>query len=284
MMIMRIKRYWEDFFQKRSSEETWWTRLLHSYEDREITVLRIQGIIKDWQVTQQATKTIQQYVLQKMFLLQHNNHMYIEEREHTYTFYERNGEITDHREIQTPPQLSKPVHMHEDIVSRSMDRQSSYERRKAVQYAERWWNDYNPSFKVFDVDCTNYISQCLLAGGGYMYGDLNRERGWWYREDTWSFSWSVAHSMRWYLSGSTQSIVGIEVEHAQDLLPGDVICYDFDGGGRFDHTTIVVAKDADGMPLVNAHTDNSRHRYWSYEDSTAWTPNIAYKFFKIQVQ
>ncbi len=52
-------------------------------------------------------------------------------------------------------------------------------------------------------------------------------------------------------------------------------------GMRFDHTTIVVAKDADGMPLVNAHTDNSRHRYWSYEDSTAWTPNIKYKFFHL---
>src|SRR5699024_12876033 len=114
MMIMRIKRYWEDFFQKRSSEETWWTRLLHSYEDREITVLRILGIIKDWQVTQQATKTIQQYVLQKMFLLQHNIHMYIEEREHTYTFYERNEKITDNRKIQITTQLNKHCHIQED--------------------------------------------------------------------------------------------------------------------------------------------------------------------------
>ena len=36
-----------------------------------------------------------------------------------------------------------------------------------------------------------------------------------------------------------------------------------------------------GMPLVNAHTYNSRMRYWAYEDSSAYTPNIKYKFFTI---
>src|SRR5699024_5626453 len=72
-----------------------------------------------------------------------------------------------------------------------------------------------------------------------------------------------------------------EIEDPQDLEPGDVICYDFSGDGRFDHNTIVVAKDVDGYPLVNAHTDNSRHRYWLYEDSLAWTPNCKYKFFRI---
>ncbi len=60
-----------------------------------------------------------------------------------------------------------------------------------------------------------------------------------------------------------------------------VICYDFEGDNRWDHNTIVVAKDANGMPLVNAHTNNSRLRYWTYEDSAAWTPNIQYKFFQI---
>ena len=38
---------------------------------------------------------------------------------------------------------------------------------------------------------------------------------------------------------------------------GDVICYDWDGNGHFQHNTVVVAKDPHGMPLVNAHTTNS---------------------------
>lgn len=281
---MTLQTFWEDFFRKRTSTETWWTRLLHSYEHRKITVLRIQGTIKDWRVTQRATKTNQQYKLHTTLLLQQNSHIYIEEREYAFTFHERHGEICDHKEMQAIPQMVESPHVPELSFQRKIETQSFYDRREAVQYAEQWWNDYNPAFKAFDVDCTNYISQCLLAGGGYMYGNPNRKRGWWYATDIWSFSWAVAHSMRWYLSGSTRSIVGIEVENAQDLQLGDVICYDFNGDGQFDHTTIVVAKDANRMPLVNAHTDNSRHRYWSYEDSTAWTPNIAYKFFKIQVK
>lgn len=156
-----------------------------------------------------------------------------------------------------------------------------YDRRKAVQYAERWWNDYNPAFKKFDVDCTNYISQCLHAGGAPMRGYPNRGKGWWMQNNNWSYSWSVAHSFRWYLSNSTAGLRAKEVSSPEHLLLGDVICYDFQGDGRFDHTTIVTGKDAAGMPLVNAHTTNSRMRYWAYEDSTAYTPNIQYKFFTI---
>ena len=87
--------------------------------------------------------------------------------------------------------------------------------------------------------------------------------------------------MRWYLSGARYGVKGKVVERASDLLLGDVICYDFEGDGRWNHTTIVVAKDENGEPLVNAHTSNSYHRYWGYEDSTAYTPQIQYKFFRI---
>jgi hypothetical protein len=73
----------------------------------------------------------------------------------------------------------------------------------------------------------------------------------------------------------------VEVNRPEELKLGDIICYDFEGDGRFNHTTIVTAKDADGMPLVNAHTTNSRKRYWAYTDSTAYTPNIKYIFLQV---
>ncbi len=116
-----------------------------------------------------------------------------------------------------------------------------------------------------------------------MTGHPNRSKGWWYQSNNWSFSWSVAHSLRWYLSGAKTGLRGREMQSAKELEPGDVICYDFDGNGRWQHSTIVVTKDANGEPLVNAQTSNSRMRYWAYEDSTAWTPNIQYHFFHIIV-
>lgn len=156
-----------------------------------------------------------------------------------------------------------------------------YDRMKAVQYAERWWNDFNPAYKKFEVDCTNYISQCLHAGGAPMRGYPNRGNGWWMQSNNWSYSWTVAHALRRYLPGSKAGLRARETVSAEKLKLGDVICYDFQGDGRFDHTTIVTGHDADGMPLVNAHTYNSRMRYWAYEDSTAYTPNIKYKFLTI---
>ncbi|WP_269431728.1 amidase domain-containing protein [Bacillus sp. JCM 19034] len=82
---------------------------------------------------------------------------------------------------------------------------------------------------------------------------------------------------------SKTGLRGEERERADLLEPGDVIFYDFNGDGRWQHSTIVVAKDANGEPLVNAQTTNSRMRYWKYEDSTAWTSQIQYKFFHILI-
>jgi len=32
---------------------------------------------------------------------------------------------------------------------------------------------------------------------------------------------------------------------------------------------------------VNAHTISSRHRYWEYKDSPAWTKDTRYRFLHI---
>jgi hypothetical protein len=157
----------------------------------------------------------------------------------------------------------------------------NYDRHAAVQYAERWWNTYNPNYEKFEVDCTNFISQCLHAGGATMSGYPSRSKGWWMKNGSWSYSWSVAHALQLYLGNANNGLRAVQKENVKDLMLGDVIFYDFEGDGRYNHSTIVVAKDSDGMPLVNAHTYNSRMRYWAYEDSTAYTPNIKYKFFHI---
>ena len=156
----------------------------------------------------------------------------------------------------------------------------TYDRRRAVQYAERWWNEFNPAYQKFTDDCTNFISQCLHAGGIPMSGIPNKKKGWWMRGKSWSYSWTSAHAFYLLLAGSS-GIWTKKVSNPQELQIGDIICIDFEGNARFDHSLIVTAKDANGMPLVNAHTTNSRHRYWSYEDSSRYTPNIVYKFFAI---
>ncbi|SFI84350.1 Putative amidase domain-containing protein [Thermoflavimicrobium dichotomicum] len=160
-----------------------------------------------------------------------------------------------------------------------------YDRQAAVNYANHYWNKHNPTFRRFQDDCTSFISQCLWAGGIPMTRSRNPAVGWWYhsgRSHRWSYSWAVANSLYWYLRGKhSTGPQAVLVKSPKELKLGDVICYDWQGDGVWNHNTIVTAFDYNGDPLVNAHTVNSYQRYWEYRDSSAWTPKIKYAFFHI---
>jgi hypothetical protein len=154
-----------------------------------------------------------------------------------------------------------------------------YDRIKAYKYAELWWNGYNPAYqRMKGNDCTNFISQVLYAGGMPMVPSPSRSKGWWYRGNTWSFSWAVAHSLKLALP---RLLHAQEVSDPRRLKVGDIICYDWDGDGRWQHNTVVVDFDYYGMPLVNAHTVASHRRYWDYRDSYAFTARTRYAFYHI---
>jgi hypothetical protein len=222
------------------------------------------------------------YEVHYQYLIKQKGKLYIEEEIELRTAKFYKNEIILDEEI-IPFKIQNVPEDRVDLPMEEMDQRLSYEynRLKVVQYAERWWNSYNPAYKKFEVDCTNFISQCLHIGGAPMNGYPNRGKGWWLRNNNWSYSWAVANSLRIYLANPKNALRAREVKSPDQLLLGDVICYDFEGDGRYNHNTVVTGKDAHGMPLVNAHTYNSRMRYWAYEDSTAYTPNIKYKFFTI---
>ncbi|MFD2042843.1 amidase domain-containing protein [Ornithinibacillus salinisoli] len=277
----KLRAYWLEFFETEHNEISWWKRKKDLCKKRGVEIVRINGEGSIYERMIQRSGETVHYLLHITFLMKQKDHFYMEENVNAYQFRLVEGEIVDNHMIGLPYEKVEKEKIVPETIRNGKIERFSYDRLAAVQYAERWWNSYNPAYRKFDVDCTNYVSQCLRAGGAPMRGAPNRNQGWWYQNNNWSYSWSVAHSLRWYLDGSTQGLKGIAVDSASDLSPGDIICYDFEGDGRWDHNTIVVSRDNNGMPLVNAHTDNSRHRYWSYEDSTAYTPNIKYKFFRI---
>lgn len=154
-----------------------------------------------------------------------------------------------------------------------------YNRELAVEYSRKWWNKRNPNFPQFQNDCTNFISQCLLAGGIPMKHSSNVSEGWWYNHSTkrWSLSWSVSHSLRWYLLNKK---LATQVSDVSLLKVGDLIFLDFQGDGRIDHCTIVNSTGVFGV-TVNAHTSDSYNRNYLYQDSTAYTENMRYHFLTI---
>ncbi|WLD94008.1 amidase domain-containing protein [Alkalihalobacillus sp. AL-G] len=256
-------------------------RKLKSMDDRGAVIVNAKVKVKILESRSDDVERDVTYLILRSYLIKQNNKFYVEES------MERRKAILHDNVIRQDEGLNREGDMKADIVNLDRDPDIApmpryrYNRLEAVKYAERWWNSHNTAYRLFDNDCTNFISQCLHAGGAPMRGHPNRSKGWWYSGSTWSYSWAVANALRWYLSGSKQGLRGEEVGSPEQLMLGDVICYDFDGDGRWQHNTMVVAKDDYGMPLVNAHTYNSRMRYWEYTDSTAYTPKIKYKFFRI---
>lgn len=186
----------------------------------------------------------------------------------------------------TPPRLTELVER--DVIPGSVPERgvecARYDRFRAFRYAELWWNGWNPNFPRLRDDCTNFISQCLLAGKVPMKQKSSRAEGWWVETgsapeaERWSYSWAVTEVFRQYL---LRSLSVKTVRKPEELKIGDVIVYDWDGTGHVHHATVVTDFDDHGDPLVNAHTNPSYHRHYRYLDSRAWTPRTRYQFLHV---
>lgn len=253
-----------------------------SFAKRNAQVVKVEASGKVKAKTRHAGFDRYFYSVHFQYFIIQKDHFYIEEEVEERAADFENGRMAEEREIIPVPSAeggdSVLVMENEPRLKGSGFK---YNRLNAVKYAETWWNDFNPAYIKFENDCTNFISQCLHAGNAPMVGYPKRGSGWWMRNNSWSYSWTVANALRWYLPNAKSGLRAKQVGSPGELEAGDVICYDFQGDGRYDHITIVTAKDANGMPLVNAHTFNSRMRYWDYRDSSAYTSNIKYKFFHI---
>jgi len=148
-------------------------------------------------------------------------------------------------------------------------RTNQYSRINAVRYARTYALHPNPSFRYFPLinnessgDCANFISQCLLAGGGPM--TFRGSHPWWYRknntfstkDDTWSVTWTVAHSLYWTLKVNQQSnasgIKGLEIYDNSLLELGDLVFFEGNNGNIF-HSAIITSFSYD-QPLVSHHS------------------------------
>lgn len=142
-----------------------------------------------------------------------------------------------------------------------------YNRERAVNYAETWALRRNPLFLNFagrGGDCTNFTSQCLLAGSCTM--DFTPDFGWYYisSEDR-APAWT---SVAFFYDFITEQPVfanenagigpfGREVR-AREIEVGDFIQL-ADEEGDYYHTLIITGFDPNDI-LVCAHTDDALNR------------------------
>ena len=126
----------------------------------------------------------------------------------------------------------------------------TYKPAAAAAYADKYWKKYNRSYKEYrGVDCANFVSQCLYAGGMPKTSD-------WYPQ---SVNWiNVMGHIRHFKEYGAFVTAG-----NGNVLVGNPVYYDWNGNGTYDHTGICVGKNASGMPVVDAHTNNVYHVPWS---------------------
>ncbi|MHB1314135.1 MAG: amidase domain-containing protein [Christensenellales bacterium] len=150
-----------------------------------------------------------------------------------------------------------------------------YNRDAAVRYALQYALTPNPAYAFYPGDdCTNFISQCLQAGGAR--NDFNRAYPWWHLGGRTSVCWSVAHSLFWYIrTRSEKKRFGIKAEtyylddqddYARQIrgkvVLGDLIQYR-NSQGRIQHSTMITGFDPQsGEPLVSQHTFEGRNVTW----------------------
>ncbi|WZX99442.1 amidase domain-containing protein [Bacillus sp. FSL W7-1360] len=227
--------------------------------------------------TYEARVQVDYVLLLERFIIQQEGN-YIEERlcQRRALFVDGEWQSDDLMNVEKTSKYCQAEKTPQIVIDAFKTVDKSYDRREAVRYAERWWQGDTSS------SCAHFVSQCLYAGGAPMT-DTTERHGWWSTGVSYGETWSNPHLLRWYLSGATKGLCGEMRTQAKDLLPGDVICYDFNGDGVWDHVALVVAKDVYGEPLVNAHHMNSRMRYWTYEDAAVYTNDTKYVFFHIVV-
>lgn len=122
-----------------------------------------------------------------------------------------------------------------------------YDRISAVEYARRWALDRNPNFKDYEElggNCTNFISQCINAGGIPMdhQGNNIMKQWYWYSDKSRTPSWTGSQPFFEYLinnnNDDTDNFGVYASESAYDELElGDLV--QLIENGRAYHTMII---------------------------------------------
>jgi len=157
---------------------------------------------------------------------------------------------------------------------------SSYNRQKAVDYAEKWWNKANHDcksdhdactpysywgsescgFKSHGGDCANFVSQCLLAGGhpkltkgecrGYPCGV--EEVG----------ATKLAHCLK--DSYGWKSTCGHREAPPKNIKKGDVIVY-FEGSKCTGNSHAAIVVSGGKSPTIACHSSNHYGISYDYQ-------------------
>jgi len=169
----------------------------------------------------------------------------------------------------------------------------AYNIQNAITYADEWALSRNPNWPRFlGKDCTNFVSQCLYAGG--IPFDKTGSYQWWCERDlmgfwNWTNSWSVADDHRkWLVNDNHGWITAVwdwnssssyptPPNNSANLTGGEVILYDWESDGTYNHAGFTVGYGTDPDKgsvgdLTDQHNTDRYHSIWHLRDYNANWP------------
>lgn len=136
----------------------------------------------------------------------------------------------------------------------------TYNRQKAVEYAVTWALKRNPNYYHFGGlggDCTNFISQCLHAGGAVM--NYDKYDGWYYISiNSRSPSWTGVQFFQKFLINNKKTGPYATISPIGDLEIGDIIQLR-QNPYNFNHT-LIISKIENGEIFVCAHSNDALNK------------------------
>jgi len=152
-----------------------------------------------------------------------------------------------------------------------------YNRQKTVSYAHQFAYNPNNEYPYYEGDdCTNFVSQCLQAGG--CKNHFHPTHPWWCVDYKTSICWSVAASLYWYIKVCTkENSFGIKAHTmiiqgndaynktiANQIAVGDIVQY-INFNDRIQHSAVITGFSMiDGLkqPLITQHTYSASDISW----------------------
>ncbi|NRG40396.1 amidase domain-containing protein [Rathayibacter sp. VKM Ac-2835] len=119
-----------------------------------------------------------------------------------------------------------------------------------LDYLQTYWSDYNSAQYgvIGGNDCVNFTSQSLIARGWEMDGEWSYSRTGGY-----SSAWASSTAFNSYLSAHPERATPLTNAQRADVKPGDVVQFDWDGSGDWDHTGVVTSVKGSTI-LYSSHT------------------------------
>ncbi|WP_242432225.1 amidase domain-containing protein [Streptomyces avermitilis] len=139
---------------------------------------------------------------------------------------------------------------------------TGYDYTAMAAYAEKYWKNYNTAYRKFNGvggDCTNFVSQSLLAGKWQPISTVTPEEydTWYYVANGQSDSWAGVNEWSWFTQTAKRTT---PLANVYQLDVGDVLQMDFDKDGSKDHTMITSYRGSNGVPYLTYHDADTYRR------------------------